>query len=221
MSLGEETQGVSAHPDEPGEMVVRVEALAKQFDGHSVLCGVDFSVRAQTVHFVVGRSGVGKSVLLRLLVGLQRPDAGTAWVVGQEVTALVDSGLAEIRKRCQMIFQHATLFDGLTALENVAMPLRRRFSLSSANALARAREALSLVQADTIHTKYPAELSLGLRKRIAVARAIALEPEVLLLDEPTSSLDPVAARHMDRLIQSVVKQVGLSAVVVSHDLRSL
>jgi len=193
----------------------------KSFGDLPVLRGVTLTVRAGTVHHVIGQSGAGKSVLVKLVVGLVRPDAGSIVLAGQELSGLDEHGFREVRERCQLIFQAATLFDGLTLLENVAMPLRRRFGLSAAEARGRAQAALERVRALEQAARSPAEVGAGVRKRVAVARALALEPRVLLYDEPTTSLDPVAARRTDRLIRETTDDLGLTSVVVSHDLVSV
>jgi len=195
--------------------------VAKGFGEKPVLRGVSLTVRAGTVHFVLGESGAGKSVLVKQVVGLVRPDAGSIVLDGQELVGLDERGFRAVRERCQLIFQAATLFDGLTLLENVAMPLRRRFGLSHVEARARARAALERVHAVEQGERLPAEVGSGVKKRVAVARALALAPRVLLYDEPTTSLDPVAARRTDRLIRDTADGLGITSVVVSHDLVSV
>lgn len=202
-------------------MKLQFEAVHKSFGDHEVLRGVSFGVAAGSVHFVIGASGAGKSVLIKQLVGLLRPDSGRILIDGTDVTRLRESEFFDIRRRCQMIFQHATLFDALTVLENVATPVRKRFGVNSLAAVKRAHRALEKVGVRDLAARFPAQLGAGVRKRVAIARALALEPEVLLYDEPTTSLDPVAARRTDRLIRHNADAFGLTSIVVSHDLRSV
>jgi phospholipid/cholesterol/gamma-HCH transport system ATP-binding protein len=195
--------------------------VSKSFGDVVVLRGVSLTVRAGTVHYIVGESGAGKSVLVKQVVGLVHPDGGSIRLDGQELVGLDERGFRAVRERCQLIFQSATLFDALSLLENVAMPLRRRFGLSHAEAQTRARVALGRVRGLEVAERLPGEVGAGVRKRVAVARALALEPRVLLYDEPTTSLDPIAARRTDRLIRETADGLGLTSVVVSHDLVSV
>jgi len=201
--------------------VIRFEGIHKAFGSQQVLRGVSIDVAPGSIHFIIGKSGAGKSVLIKQLVGLLRPDTGRVLFAGEDVTGLSETEFFAIRRRCQMIFQHSTLFDALDVLENIAMPLRKRFALPRSEADARARQALERVHAADLAKRFPPDLGAGVRKRIAIARAIALEPEALLYDEPTTSLDPVAARRTDRLIQEMARTLGLTSVVVSHDLTSV
>lgn len=201
--------------------MIRFENLHKGFDGKQVLRGISLTVARGSVHFIIGRSGAGKSVLIKQLVGLLRPDSGRALFDGICVTDMSESELFAIRRRCQLIFQHATLFDAMSVLENVAMPLRKRFDLRRDEANDRALDALDKVHSRSMADRLPTELGAGVRKRVAIARAIGLEPEALLYDEPTTSLDPVAARRTDRLIREMADRLGLTSLVVSHDLTSV
>lgn len=195
--------------------------VRKKFGTKQVLDGVSFKADKRSVHFVMGMSGAGKSVTIRSIIGLIRPDAGRILVDGREVTGLSEEELVAVRARCQYIFQHATLFDHLTALENVAMPVGRRERLSQSEAEKRAMEALEKVHATDIAKRFPPELGKGTQKRIAIARALALGPDVMLYDEPTTGLDPVAARRIDALIRETSHDHGLTSLVVSHDLTSV
>lgn len=195
--------------------------VAKRFGAVPVLRGVSLTVRPGSVHYVIGESGAGKSVLIKQVVGLIQPDSGSIVLDGQELVGLDERSFRSVRERCQLIFQSATLFDALTILENVAMPLRRRFALEPADAKGRARAALARVRALDVADRLPSEIGPGLRKRVAVARALALEPRVLLYDEPTTSLDPVSARRTDRLIRDTATALGITSMVVSHDLISV
>jgi phospholipid/cholesterol/gamma-HCH transport system ATP-binding protein len=200
---------------------IRFVDVHKRFGDNRVLEGVSLDVAQGSVHFVIGESGVGKSVLIKQVVGLLRPDSGRVEFDGRDLTGLDEAGYFSVRERCQMIFQNATLFDGLTVRENVAMPLCKRFRVARQEARRRAREALEMVQARHLEDRLPGTLGQGVRKRVAIARALALEPEALLYDEPTTGLDPVAARRTDRLIRDMADRLGLTSLVVSHDLQSV
>jgi phospholipid/cholesterol/gamma-HCH transport system ATP-binding protein len=193
----------------------------KAFEGKPVLRGASLSVRRGSVHFVLGRSGAGKSVLIKSVVGLVTPDAGEICLDGRNLVGLPEAAFRAVRGTCQLIFQAACLFSHLSVLENVAMPVAKRFRLDRRAARARAEAALAQVNAAHLAARPVVELGAGLQKRVAVARALALEPRVLLFDEPTTGLDPVAARRTDRLIASLAHDLGLTAVVVSHDRTSV
>lgn len=193
----------------------------KAFGDHQVLKGVNIEVERGTVHFVMGRSGAGKSVLTRQVIGLLRPDSGEVWVQGQEVSQFSEQELMPVRRKCQMIFQHATLFDSMSVLDNVVMPLKKGRGMASSEAKAKALHALERVHVAKHAQSMPPLLGAGVKKRVAIARAIALEPEILLYDEPTTSLDPVAARRTDRLIRAMASELNVTSMVVSHDLTSL
>jgi phospholipid/cholesterol/gamma-HCH transport system ATP-binding protein len=195
--------------------------IVKRFGDRTVLRGVSFDVRDGEVFFIVGASGVGKSVLIKHLIGLIRPDEGEIWLDGAEVTRLDEREIVPIRKKCAMVFQHATLFDSMTCVDNVALPLRKHFKLPRREAEVRARALLDRVQMLPFAERFPAELGDGLKKRVAIARALTLEPRYVLFDEPTTSLDPVSARRVDRLIRELSDELGVTSIVVSHDLASI
>lgn len=201
--------------------MISARGLVKRFGEQTVLDGVDLEVEPGSVHFILGRSGVGKSVLIKHVVGLLAPSAGSLTFNGQEVASLDRASLRQLRMRCQLIFQHPALFEQLTVLENVAMPLRKRFQWSGRQADVAARSVLATLDVDGFAERRPVELGTGVQKRISVARALALEPEVLLYDEPTTALDPVAARRLDHVIRQASDTRGLTSVVVSHDLESV
>jgi phospholipid/cholesterol/gamma-HCH transport system ATP-binding protein len=169
------------------------------------------------VLFIIGTSGVGKSVAIKLLIGLLRLDAGEIWFDGQRIDPLPERQLGPIRRRIGMVFQSSTLFDSMSLADNVALPLRKHQGLSGAAALDEARRRLAQVYMADHADRFPAELSDGMRKRAAIARTLALGPDVVLFDEPTTGLDPVNARRIDRLIRELADQLGVTAVVVSHD----
>lgn len=189
----------------------------KAFAGKPVLRGMNLEIAKGEVMFIIGTSGVGKSVTIKHLIGLLRIDAGEIWFDGKRVDQLPERQLAGLRRRIGMVFQSSTLFDSMTLADNVALPLRKHHSLKPRAALARARELLAQVYMAEYADRFPAELSDGMRKRAAIARTLALEPEVVLFDEPTTGLDPVSARRIDRLIRELAAKLGVTAVVVSHD----
>jgi len=189
----------------------------KAFAGKPVLRGMNLEIAKGEVMFIIGTSGVGKSVTIKHLIGLLRIDAGEIWFDGQRVDQLPERQLAGLRRRIGMVFQSSTLFDSMTLVDNVALPLRKHHSLKPRAAVARARELLGQVYMAEYADRFPAELSDGMRKRAAIARTLALEPEVVLFDEPTTGLDPVSARRIDRLIRELAAKLGVTAVVVSHD----
>ncbi len=195
--------------------------LEKSFGPKRVLDGVSFDVQDGEVFFIIGGSGVGKSVLIKHLIGLLRPDAGEIWLDGEEVSQLSEEALYPIRRKCAMVFQHSTLFDSLTCAENVALPLRKHRGLGPEEASAEARRLLEQVGMQAFGQRYPSELGDGMRKRVAIARALSLEPRYVLFDEPTTSLDPVSARRVDRLIKDLRDRLGVTSIVVSHDLVSI
>ncbi|HEV8480144.1 MAG TPA: ABC transporter ATP-binding protein [Candidatus Eisenbacteria bacterium] len=200
--------------------VLSVRGLEKSFGGRPVLAGVDLDVASGESVVVIGRSGGGKSVLLKHLVGLVKPDKGTVHVLGQDVTAWTRPQWSGLRGRIGMVFQGAALFDSLTVGENVAMGIRVRQRLAPAEEMALAKQRLAQVGLVDVEHLKPASLSGGMKKRVALARAVATDPEVLLYDEPTTGLDPVMADVINRLIRSLQQQFGLTSVVVTHDMTS-
>jgi phospholipid/cholesterol/gamma-HCH transport system ATP-binding protein len=169
---------------------------------------------------VLGRSGTGKSVLLKLIIGLHKPDSGSIRVNGEDVTKLKLKELNEVRKKVGFLFQQAALYDSLTIEENVAFPLRRHSSMSDNDRRKRVRELLASVGMEKDSQKLPAELSGGMQKRVGLARALALEPHILLFDEPTAGLDPITAAEIDDLILRLQKERHMTSVVVTHDIHS-
>lgn len=200
--------------------MIELRRLVKRFGGKPVLDGVDLTIPAGSVQFVIGTSGAGKSVLMKHVVGLVRADEGEVWFEGRNITRLREEELYEVRRACSFVFQHSTLLDGLDILDNVALPVQHRFGLDRRKARARAEEELDRLHLLPWSKRFPAELGAGLKKRAAIARAIALEPRCVIYDEPTTGLDPVNARRVDRLIEEL-KSRGVTQVVVSHDLTSI
>ena len=196
---------------------IEFKDVQKGFAGKPVLVGMNLAIQKGEVMFIIGTSGVGKSVTIKHLVGLLRIDAGEIWFDGQRVDQLPERAMAPIRRRIGMVFQSSTLFDSMTLVENVALPLRKHQRMRHAAALEEARRRLAQVYMAEYADRHPAELSDGMRKRAAIARTLALDPEVVLFDEPTTGLDPVSARRIDRLIRELAEKLGVTAVVVSHD----
>jgi phospholipid/cholesterol/gamma-HCH transport system ATP-binding protein len=201
--------------------VISFVNVKKSFGEKAILRGVSFEVREGEVFFIIGASGVGKSVLIKQLVGLLTPDSGQIFLDGEDVTRLDERQMYAVRKKCAMVFQHSTLFDSMTCSENVALPLRKHRGLGPERARLEALRRLEQVHMDEHAGSYPAELGDGMRKRVAIARALTLEPRYVLFDEPTTSLDPVSARRIDRLIRELRDTQGTTSIVVSHDLTSI
>jgi phospholipid/cholesterol/gamma-HCH transport system ATP-binding protein len=201
--------------------VIRFKNIAKAFGKKAVLDDVSFDVKKGEVFFIIGASGVGKSVLIKHLIGLLYPDKGEIFLDGNEISQLSETGMYPVRMKCAMVFQHSTLFDSMTCAENVALPLRKHKGLGAKDALAEAHRRLETVHMHEFGSRYPSELGDGMRKRVAIARALTLDPEYVLFDEPTTSLDPVSARRVDKLIRELSDKLGVTSIVVSHDLVSI
>ena len=195
--------------------------VQKSFGTKHVLKGVSFDVPDGKVFFIIGASGVGKSVLIKHLIGLIRPDSGEILLDGEDVSQLSEIARAPVRKKCAMVFQHATLFDSMTCVDNVALPLRKHTKMTQKQVLLKAGELLERLHIREFATRFPSELGDGMRKRVAIARALTLEPKYVLFDEPTTSLDPVSARRVDSLIRELSDSMGVTSIVVSHDLASI
>jgi phospholipid/cholesterol/gamma-HCH transport system ATP-binding protein len=206
----------------PDDSVIRVRDVVTRFGRQTVHDGVSFAVRRGELVAVIGGSGSGKSVLLREMVGLQRPTEGSVELLGVDVARAGDAVLRGLRRRVGMLFQDGALFSSMDVRGNVAVPLREHTRLPEAlvDEVVGLRLALAGLPPDAA-SKMPSELSGGMRKRAALARALALEPEVLFLDEPTSGLDPVTARAFDRLLVSLNRDLGLTVLLITHDLDTL
>ncbi|MBI5259744.1 MAG: ATP-binding cassette domain-containing protein [Burkholderiales bacterium] len=204
------------------EPVIEVQDIVSRFGAQTVHDGVSFAVQPGTLVGLIGGSGTGKSVLLREIIGLHRPTGGRVRLLGTDMWAAEAGELAQVRRRFGMMFQDGALFSSLTVAQNVAVPLHEHTTLAPDTIEALVR--LRLLQAGLppeAGAKLPSELSGGMRKRAALARAIALEPEVLFLDEPTSGLDPITARAFDALVRSLVDELGITVFLVTHDLDTL
>jgi phospholipid/cholesterol/gamma-HCH transport system ATP-binding protein len=201
------------------EIVIAFNNVSISFNGRAVLEDISFSVgRTQTL-CILGRSGVGKSVALRLLMGFLKPDSGTIQVEGQEITCLSEAGMQAIRKRVTMVFQNGALFDSMSVRENVAFPLRELGKLSEEKIDMLVGWLIGLVGADDVVDFLPASLSTGRKRAVAMARALAAQPEVVLYDEPTTMVDPIIARRLGGLIQRAKDRLGFTSIVVTHDMR--
>jgi phospholipid/cholesterol/gamma-HCH transport system ATP-binding protein len=205
-----------------GRAYIEFVDVHKAFAGRPVLRGMSLAIARGEVLYIIGTSGVGKSVTIKHLVGLLRIDRGEIWFDGARVDELSEAAFAAVRRRVGMVFQSSTLFDSMTLADNVALPLRLHKRLAGKTLVAEAHRLLELVYMAEHADRFPAELSDGMRKRAAIARTLALSPEVVLFDEPTTGLDPVSARRIDRLIRELAtagSKVGqaITAIVVSHD----
>lgn len=202
--------------------VIDVDKIVTQFGAQRVHAGVSFKVATGTLVALIGGSGSGKSVLLREMIGLLRPDSGTVRVLGTDMWAASAAEVAAVRRRIGVLFQDGALWSSLTVAQNVAAPMREHQNLPPH--LVRAQVRLRMAQAGlplSAATKLPSELSGGMRKRAALARALALEPQVLFLDEPTSGLDPITARAFDTMVRGLVDDLGITVFIVTHDLDTL
>jgi phospholipid/cholesterol/gamma-HCH transport system ATP-binding protein len=199
---------------------VELAHVTKSFGAHRVLDDVSLSVAAGQGLCILGRSGTGKSVTLKHIVGLMKPDAGRVLIDGLDITALSSRELTPVRKRIGFLFQNAALFDSISVGENVAFPLRRHAGLGEAATRSRARELLADVGLVHEYDKMPGDLSGGMRKRAGLARAMALRPSILLVDEPSAGLDPVTASEVDRLLAHLREQFQTTLVVVTHNIPS-
>jgi len=202
------------------EPFIRFVGLEKAFGGNAVLRGVDLDVGRGETLVVLGGSGSGKSVLLRHAIGLIRPDAGEVYVDGEPLSGMDEEELVETRKKLGMLFQGGALFDSMNVFENVAFALREHTSLSEEEIERRVREKLALVELEGVEDKMPSDLSGGMKKRVALARSIALEPAGILYDEPTTGLDPITAMSINEMIRSMQKRLAVTSVVVTHDIQS-
>ena len=202
---------------------IRVRGLHKTFGVQHVLRGIDLDIERGRTNIIIGGSGQGKSVLMKHLMGLLRPDAGQIWVDGEDVVPFTDREMGRLRRKFGMVFQYAALFDSMNVVENIAFPLIERYNLSRDEIMERVRDLLrrlDLAGVDGIEKKIPPELSGGQRKRVGLARALIDRPEILLYDEPTTGLDPVATKNVDEMIRQTADDFGVTSVVISHDMAS-
>jgi len=194
--------------------------IHKSFGEKQVLKGLTLSVIKGETLVVLGRSGCGKSVLLKLILGLMRQDSGKIIIDGRDTSQISEERMTEVRKKFGMLFQGGALFDSLTVAENVAYPLREHTKLKSTDVKRKVAEKLALVEMEGTEDLMPSNLSGGMKKRVALARALALEPEYILYDEPTTGLDPITAERINRLIRRMQTKFGVTSVVVTHEIRN-
>jgi phospholipid/cholesterol/gamma-HCH transport system ATP-binding protein len=202
---------------------IRIRGLHKTFGVHHVLRGIDLDLERGKTNIIIGGSGQGKSVLMKHLMGLLKPDEGHIWVDGEDIVPLGDVEMSRLRRKFGMVFQYAALFDSMNVVENIAFPLIERYKLPSAEIMERVRDLLArldLARVAGIEQKFPAELSGGQRKRVGLARALIDRPQILLYDEPTTGLDPVATKNVDEMIRRTADEFGVTSVVISHDMAS-
>jgi phospholipid/cholesterol/gamma-HCH transport system ATP-binding protein len=200
--------------------MIEVRNLEKSFGDHKVLDGVSFCIEKGESVVIIGRSGGGKSILLKHLIALLKPDAGQVLIDGENVVPLDERQLLRVRHKFGMLFQGAALFDSMTVAENIAFPLRRERHLAESEIAGRVSEVLEMVDLPGTERKKPSELSGGMRKRVGLARAIVYQPEIVLYDEPTTGLDPIVSDSIDQLILRVRDRLHVTSVVVTHDMRS-
>jgi phospholipid/cholesterol/gamma-HCH transport system ATP-binding protein len=200
--------------------MIEVSELRKSFGSQAVLDGVEFSIEKGESIVIIGRSGGGKSVLLKHIIGLLMPDSGHVRVEGQDISSMNERELLKVRSKFGMLFQGAALFDSMTVAENVGFAFRNRQGLEASEIRRRVTEALEMVDLRGIESKRPSELSGGMKKRVGLARAIVYQPEIVLYDEPTTGLDPIVADSIDQLIIRVRDRLHVTSVVVTHDMRS-
>lgn len=198
--------------------MIEFKNLVKKFGERTILKGISFQIQEGEIVFILGTSGTGKSVLLKNLVGLLQPDSGEIWIDGKEVSHYSEEQYLPIRKKCGMVFQHPALFDSLTIYENVAFGLRRHFDFSESEIEQKVKSALKLVNLTDIENKLPGQISYGMQKRVSLARTVALEPKILLFDEPTTGLDPVTTVAVNQLIYNLSRKLKTTSLVVSHDM---
>jgi phospholipid/cholesterol/gamma-HCH transport system ATP-binding protein len=202
---------------------ITIRGLHKSFGVQHVLRGLDLDIERGKINIIIGGSGQGKSVLMKHLMGLLKPDSGQILVDGQDIAPLTEVQWSKLRRKFGMVFQYAALFDSLNVVENIAFPLIERYRLSNDEIMARVRDLLKRLDLENvggIEQKFPAELSGGQRKRVGLARALIDRPEILLYDEPTTGLDPVATKNVDDMILQASKDFGVTSVVISHDMAS-
>jgi phospholipid/cholesterol/gamma-HCH transport system ATP-binding protein len=200
--------------------VIHIEGVHKRFGSHHVLRGINLDVEKGTTRVILGLSGSGKTVLMKHIIGLMRPDSGRIVVDGEDITKMSESELLLLRRKFGMVFQQAALFDSMTVYENVAFPLREHTKLEEAEIARRVHDKLEIVGLHQVDEKFPSELSGGMRKRVGLARAIILEPGIVLYDEPTTGLDPITTDSVDQMILDAKQRLHITSVVISHDIGS-
>lgn len=199
---------------------IKFVGVTKSFEENMVLDNVDMEIKSRETIVIIGKSGCGKSVLLKHIIGLMRPDRGKIYIDNLEITGMNERELNKVREKFGMLFQSAALFDSLTVGENVAFGLRRQTDLNNEEIEKIVKEKLALVELENVQDMKPAELSGGMRKRVGLARAIAMDPHIVLYDEPTTGLDPIMADAINNLIIDLQKKLDITSIVVTHDMVS-
>jgi phospholipid/cholesterol/gamma-HCH transport system ATP-binding protein len=206
--------------DQGNGSMIAVDGLQKRIGAQEILCGVDLEVSRGETLAIIGRSGGGKSVLLKHLIGLMRPDAGQIWIEGQNIISMSERQLASIRQKVGILFQGSALFDSMTVAENIAFPLREAGQRDPKILRKRVSEMLEVVELQGQEEKMPVNLSGGMKKRVGLARSIIRQPSCILYDEPTSGLDPVVSDSINKLIRRLQQRLGVTSIVVTHDMKS-
>ncbi len=204
----------------PNGKMIEIRGLRRSFNGKPVLCDLDLDVARGETLVIIGRSGGGKTLLLKHIIGLMRPDSGQIFIEKQEITQLPERELDQIRLKFGMLFQEAALFDSMSVFENVAFALMEHTRLDRAAIEARVQESLALVGLGGIEKMWPEELSGGMKKRVGLARALAMKPAIMLYDEPTSGVDPLMGFEINKLIVDLGKRLSVTSLVVTHDIES-
>jgi phospholipid/cholesterol/gamma-HCH transport system ATP-binding protein len=218
--LGEgPSEGAKQPPASGAKPFISFSHVNIAFDGRPVLEDVSFHVERGQTLCILGRSGVGKSVALRMLMGFLKPDSGSIRVENEEIADLDEEGMQAIRKRVTMVFQNGALFDSMSVRENVAFPLRERGGLAEDQVVQIVERLIAMVGAEDVADSLPSSLSTGRKRAVAIARALAAQPDVVLYDEPTTMVDPIIARRLGNLIQRLKQQLGFTSIVVTHDMR--
>lgn len=213
--------GAPAKEAAPAPPMIEVIGLHKSFGDHKVLTGIDLEVPAGSTLVILGGSGSGKTVLMKHMIGLLKPDQGRVIVDGEDIVPFGPQALERVRRKFGMVFQAAALFDSMNVFENVSFPLREhRKELSEDEMRELVRQKLAIVGLKNVEQKFPADLSGGMRKRVGLARAIVLDPKIVLYDEPTTGLDPITTDYVDEMILDAKRQLGVTSVVISHDIAS-
>ena len=200
--------------------IIQIQDVHKSFGSNAVLKGINLDIEEGTTVVILGGSGSGKTVLMKHMIGLLKPDSGHVLVEGQDIVGLEGEELAKVRTKFGMVFQAAALFDSMNVYENVSFPLREHAHLKESEIREKVKEKLGIVGLKNIENRFPADLSGGMRKRVGLARAIILDPKIVLYDEPTTGLDPITTDYVDEMILDAKRQLGVTSVVISHDIAS-